>query len=183
MCEFSTKIVAWLDQELPADEAVALEQHVAACSECRELTDRCQEASRAFALCVEGVPVLETGHARNRKVLLAASAVVAASVALFLIVPRHPVDPALRIQVSAPAAPAIVLPARPSPSLAAVSKPRSVKRTAAPVQTWMPVEPTISIAIPSDALFPPGAVPEGFAFVGDLSLAADGTPALIAFRP
>jgi hypothetical protein len=47
----------------------------------------------------------------------------------------------------------------------------------------MPAQPTIEIAIPSDALFPPGAVPEGFAFVADLSLAQDGSPAELALRP
>jgi hypothetical protein len=36
-------------------------------------------------------------------------------------------------------------------------------------------EPAIEIAIPADAMFPPGAVPTGMSFMAELTIAADGT--------
>ncbi len=39
MCDYSGKLsgklIAWLDNELPAEEAAEVERHVAVCSECR----------------------------------------------------------------------------------------------------------------------------------------------------
>ncbi|MGD0436282.1 MAG: zf-HC2 domain-containing protein [Bryobacteraceae bacterium] len=184
MCEFSTKLVSWLDRELTPDQALAMERHVALCQECRERSNVYQDASRAFALYVEGVHIRQTAPSRKRgPVVLLASALAAALIALFFVVPRYPADRLPPIEIVLPRVPAMALRTSPSPSLLAVSRPRSIGRIAAPAQTWMPAQPTIEIAIPSDALFPPGAVPEGFAFVADLSLAQDGSPAELALRP
>jgi hypothetical protein len=183
MCEFSTKLVSWLDRELTPDQALAMERHVALCQECRERSNVYQDASRVFALYVKGVDIRQTAPCRKRiPAVLLASALAATLIALFLVVPRYPgrLPP---IEIVAPRVPAMALRTSPSPSLLAVSRPRSIGRIAAPAQTWMPAQPTIEIAIPSDALFPPGAVPEGFAFVADLSLAQDGSPAELALRP
>ncbi len=35
MCDFQPKLVAWLDHELPEDQAAEVERHVQACEECR----------------------------------------------------------------------------------------------------------------------------------------------------
>ena len=43
-------------------------------------------------------------------------------------------------------------------------------------ENWMAAGPAIQISIPGDAMFPPGAVPEGISFVAELSVAADGSP-------
>src|SRR5260370_42656022 len=40
---------------------------------------------------------------------------------------------------------------------------------------WALAEPAIQIAIPVEAMFPPGAVPEGITFIADLSISADGS--------
>jgi hypothetical protein len=49
----------------------------------------------------------------------------------------------------------------------------------APAQTpnsnWVSAKPPIRIAIPVEAMFPPGAVPEGITFIADLSIAPDGS--------
>jgi hypothetical protein len=42
-----------------------------------------------------------------------------------------------------------------------------------PNANWVSFEPAIQIAIPVEAMFPPGAVPEGITFIADLSIAAD----------
>jgi hypothetical protein len=54
-----------------------------------------------------------------------------------------------------------------------------------PVQSaeLLPTEPAIEIAIPSDAMFPPGAVPEGVSFVADVTLGADGSAERLRLQP
>jgi hypothetical protein len=39
---------------------------------------------------------------------------------------------------------------------------------------WVSDEPTIQIAIPAEAMFPPGAVPEGTTFIANLRMTPDG---------
>jgi hypothetical protein len=39
------------------------------------------------------------------------------------------------------------------------------------------------MAIPADAVFPPGAVPEGVSFTADVSIGPDGSAQQIRFRP
>ena len=48
MCDSSTKLIAWMDRELPEREAAEMERHLAACAECRERLAVCQQASSAF---------------------------------------------------------------------------------------------------------------------------------------
>jgi hypothetical protein len=48
---------------------------------------------------------------------------------------------------------------------------------------WAMAEPAIQIAIPADAMFPPGAVPEGMTYIANLSLAADGSVQGFRLRP
>jgi hypothetical protein len=47
----------------------------------------------------------------------------------------------------------------------------------------LPAQPAIEIAIPWDAMFPPGAVPEGVSFVADLTLGADGSAERLRLQP
>ncbi len=49
MCDFSGRLVAWMDGELEASEAAEVERHVVACVECRECVSACETASRDFA--------------------------------------------------------------------------------------------------------------------------------------
>ncbi|MBV8775492.1 MAG: zf-HC2 domain-containing protein [Deltaproteobacteria bacterium] len=46
-----------------------------------------------------------------------------------------------------------------------------------------PPEPHIEIAIPADAIFPPGALPEGMSFTADLTISAYGSPEQLGLRP
>src|SRR5260370_42519951 len=48
MCDFSGRLVAWMDRELRDNEAVDVERHVRDCSECRRRVDAYAEVSRAF---------------------------------------------------------------------------------------------------------------------------------------
>ena len=72
------------------------------------------------------------------------------------------------------------------PSKRATHRPHIVAPVApAQVQNanWVPVEPAIQIAIPADAMFAPGAVPQGVSFVAELSIAADGSAQQLRLRP
>jgi anti-sigma factor RsiW len=46
-----------------------------------------------------------------------------------------------------------------------------------------PPQPPIEIAIPADAMFPPGAVPPGMSFTAELTIEADGSPQQLGLRP
>jgi|SRR5579864_532520 len=198
MCNFSGKLVAWLDHELPAEEAAEVERHLETCSECRGNVDAFKRVSVEFdAYCDEAIaPNARPGMPRWVPAVTAAGA-VAALLVLFLILPRTPgKSPALHAPDAAvTASPAVVAKVLPAPV-------RSVHRVhrqhvVAPVQNQiensalaqnqnaysLPDEPVIQIAIPADEMFPPGAVPEGMHFVADLTIAADGSAERLRLRP
>jgi len=198
MCDFSGKLIAWLDRELPAEEAAQVERHLQGCSGCRSDVDAFKRASIGFdSYCDEVIaPDARRGMPRWVPVVSAAGA-VAALVVLFLIRPRTPAEsPAFHspqtAKVVSPAVVANVLPARISPV-------RTVHRqhAVAPVQNEnensalaqnqhaysLPDEPVIQIAIPADEVFPPGAVPEGMHFVADVTISADGSAERLRLRP
>jgi anti-sigma factor RsiW len=198
MCDFSEKLIAWLDRELPAKEAAEVERHVEACSECRSDVDAYKRVSIEFdAYCDEAI----APNARRRMPrwvpVVSAAGAVAALLVLFLILPRSPGNtpafhaPEVALTASR-AAVAKVLPARVSP-IHRVHRQHEV----APVQNQdensvlaqnqnayvLPDEPMIQIAIPADDMFPPGAVPEGMHFAADLTIAADGSAERLRLRP
>ena len=184
MCEFATKLVAWLDRELDPAEAAAVERHVAECPECRELAKVYQDVSLAFARYREDAALPQDMPRSKRRppILAIASAVAAAAaIVLFFAMSRSP-EQTLHIDVAPPPAPTAFSTEISKPS-APVIRAHTVTRKPVEVQNWIPVRPTIQIAIPSDALFAPGAVPDGFAFAADLSLAADGSPAVLVLKP
>ena len=47
----------------------------------------------------------------------------------------------------------------------------------------LPGPPAVEIAIPADAIFPPGAVPAGMSFTTDITMASDGSAEQIRLRP
>jgi anti-sigma factor RsiW len=47
----------------------------------------------------------------------------------------------------------------------------------------LPGAPAVEIAIPADALFPPGAVPPGVVFTADVTIVPDASAQQISFRP
>jgi hypothetical protein len=48
---------------------------------------------------------------------------------------------------------------------------------------WAMAEPAIQIAIPADAMFPPGAVPEGVTYIANVSLGGNGTVQALRIQP
>jgi anti-sigma factor RsiW len=198
MCDFSGKLIAWLDHELPEDEAAIVERHLQACSECRVAVDTYKRVSSEFeGYCDAAI----SSNVRRREPLwvpvISAAGAVAAVVALFLVWPRTPVQPPSfhpsHVEVLGSAAviaeelPAPVHPIQKIRSHQAVTPVESHDANPAFAQSQnangFPDEPVIQIAIPADEMFPPGAVPEGMHFAADLMIAADGSAERLRLRP
>jgi hypothetical protein len=174
MCEYSGRLIAWMDRELPDEEATNVAWHLGQCAECRQAVRANEEISGAFLACYEAhcVPKAATHPPRaNASVwMMGGLAAAALLVALLLVQPR---TERLSIGVpSPPHAPQIAFERPPAP--ARIVRVNSMRRPApAPVESpvrprWIAVEPSVEVALPAEALFPPGAVPPGFSFIADV---------------
>jgi anti-sigma factor RsiW len=188
-CDCSQQLVAWLDGELSNDEAAYMEQHLAACVECRTKVDACKKVSVALQSYCDAATTSGTHQAAPLRVLPYVGAAAAAAALAFFLLQSHPrpLGPAVQ---PAPAIPSVVAvpdakPASPAPSPRI--KPVRVRRLAEPPQSSQtdspPAESAVQIAIPAEALFPPGAFPQGVAFLADLSIAPDGSPQRLHLEP
>jgi hypothetical protein len=200
MCEFSGKLIAWLDRELSVGETAEVERHLEGCSECRSGVEAYKRVSGEFdAYCDATMASNARREAPRWAPVAIAAGAVAALVALFLAMPRARVQAPVShsSQVSIAASPAVAaaaaVPAAIRPTmrrvhrrLAAASV--SIRNQDSPPpqnqnSNFLPDEPMIQIAIPADEMFPPGAVPEGIHFVADLTIAADGSAERLSLRP
>lgn len=211
MCDFSRKLMAWLDGELPANEAGDVERHVQLCPQCRARLESYRQVSGAFKEYCDCYCDVVTASAPRRKssrrvlaIWEAAGLTAAAVVVLFLLAARARVHLS-SVGVPAPTAGMVIAPPSiqtgPAPKAASAPAPvkmLSGKRRTAPQQTgraasqqqaqaqdanWLPAEPAVEIAIPGDAIFPPGALPEGVGFTADVTIAPDGSARQIRLRP
>ena len=217
MCEFSQRLVAWLDGELPEGEAVEMERHLGECVRCRELLDTYRQVSDVFgAYCnAHGAAALSAKPGRislrSARTVSGAAAIAAIVAAFFLLTARlrqSPVRTPAGIGSAAgarqPVQTAQEKPAGPlaAPVVAPVSGRQRLERStlaehiihAAPdrrLEGPRPEEdadslagaPAVEIAIPADAIFPPGAVPAGVSFTADVTIATDGSAEQIRLRP
>ena len=187
MCDVQTKLLAWLDGELSADEAADTQRHVEACEECRGRLAAYEQVSETFTWYCDAVAAEKTRGPMLRWVPVLASAVAVATV-MFLAFPRTHIGP----------------PPVPTPTIAVASVPEPVPvsgpRTPQPVRhktirkrnavtavreqaaKWQPTETAVQIAIPAEAMFPPGAMPNGMNFIADLSIAPDGSVRQVRLR-
>jgi putative zinc finger protein len=182
MCDFSGRLIAWLDGELAADEAGEVGRHLRVCAECRGELNIYERLSGAVDACCEAA-MLASAPRRQRygkAVALGVSvAAVVAVVALMLAWPRgrHNVQPSAR---PAPVAVPTIEEAQAAPAPKVPAKALHRLRAAVPAQSqearWPIAEPAIQITIPAEAVFPPGAVPEGVSFVADVRIPAGGSP-------
>lgn len=161
-CEYAGRLIAWLDRELPEEEASNVEWHIAHCAECRQAAKRYEEIGAAFLDCYE---MAMPGTRRRSRPWHLAPVLVGAAAALLLAILLRP-QPAGQLPLDSPPAP-------PVPAMALVRAPAPAvivhtKHTPAPRQVWVPEEPAVEVALPADALFPPGAVPPGFSFIAEV---------------
>ena len=183
MCDYSGKLVAWLDRELVHDEMAEVERHLRDCVECQRQVETYQQVSGSFEVYCD---MVMTGTIRRRLPrwvpVLSTAAVAAMAAAVLLVFLRAPAAPIVLLPPVKAVSPTIVVETPPAP-------PKAAQRwhPAPPVQTqtvhWLPAQPTVQIAIPADAMFPPGALPEGVNFTADLSIAPDGSAQQIRLRP
>jgi hypothetical protein len=165
MCEYSGRLIAWLDQELsdqelPDHEATNVEWHVAQCAECRRAVSAYREVSEAFLVCYE---TAMAPRPRRKTLLWTTVGVAVAAAAMAAILLIQPRVEKLSIPIpSPPRAPAMAFQRPPAPIVPALA------RRNRPPSQWFAVEPTVQVALPADALFPPGAVPPGFSFIADV---------------
>jgi hypothetical protein len=177
MCNFSGRLIAWLDRELTEAEAINVEWHVRQCAECRRAVGSYQEISGAFLACYEAAMTAQP----RRKALFwrwagVSAGVAAAGAILLAILLAQPRAEKFSVNLPPrPHAPAFAYERpvfeKPSTPIAAAHAQVHVQHQAAPapIRTqWIPEEPAVEVALPADALFPPGAVPAGFSFIADV---------------
>jgi hypothetical protein len=209
MCEFSEKLIAYLDRELSEEDSVIVEQHGRRCAECRREVEIYRTLNEMIdTFCEAAILAVPKKRQRatprvGRAVLLGTAAVAAA---VLLVVLAMPVRRFLWMDSPvANTVPPTTLHSAPIPSLALektpvvqtataqtprpTRKPR-LSRQAGVVSTsrkrneslW-PDQAPVYVAIPADALFPPGALPEGVGFVADVNLRPDGSAQRLRLQP
>jgi hypothetical protein len=187
MCEYSGRLIAWLDHELPDEEATNVEWHLGRCAECRQAASAYEEVSGAFLDCYEASyrETAVTVQPRRRASMYRKASswtmggVAAAAAILVAILLAQPRPEKLSIQLpSPPHAPPMAFERPRVPIIgdgwrdrwrASSSVSSRLNPAPSPVRSqWIAVEPTVEVALPADALFPPGAVPPGFSFIADV---------------
>jgi anti-sigma factor RsiW len=193
MCDFQPKLVAWLDNELPENEAVEVERHVQACEACRTESQNYQQASRTFYAHCDAVMAAKTRPNVLRWVPAVSGALLAIAATVLLSTFQRPrIDPRPAVTAAATAAPVKVLAAESILSAEPVA-PKKIHRRQAilPVQEqvqqpfakWQLPDTAVQITIPAETMFAPGAIPEGMNFVAELSIGPDGSVERLRLRP
>lgn len=183
MCEFESRLVAWIDGELDADVALEMERHVRICDLCSAKASEYREVSKAFAALCAAMPV-QRNSSRLRWAAMSAAALAAAAAVVLWMLPK-PVEQLPTVTPKVAPAPAIAFETQPQ-TLPAQAKTVARHRVHPPAeipQARWASEPSIEIAIPGDAMFAPGAIPTGITFAADLSIGADGSPRALRVRP
>lgn len=181
MCEYSGRLIAWLDQELsdqelsdqelPGDEATNVEWHVAHCAECRKAVSAYEEVSGAFLVCYEAA--MSPPPRRRMKAWIASGVAAAAAIVALILLAQPRLERLSMPLPSAPHAPAMAF-EKFVPPLQLATAVRPQREVRAPIhppriaQRWIAQEPVVEVALPADALFPPGAVPQGFSFIAEV---------------
>jgi len=182
MCDVQAKLIAWLDRELPKGEASAVELHIEGCGECRRWVTAYGQVSETFDAYCDAVMARKAPRQVPRWVPVLAGAVVATAV-IFLAFPRTRVeqslvDPTITASVPVPAPP----PAEPALGKMPVHRHYGVPRVQEYAATGQPMDTAIEIAIPAEAMFPPGAMPNGISFIADVRIAPDGSVRQVHLR-
>jgi hypothetical protein len=180
MCDYSGKLVAWMDHELPDNEAADVEQHVLACAECQRHIGAYEQVSAGFVAYCDAAVAQKTPSRLQHWVPVLSG--VAAAAVLSLVLLRVPVKQIPVRPQEAVASPVSVMETVPRP-VKAVHRQRSLPRMKTPNASWTPAGPAIQIVIPAEAMFPPGAVPEGINFIAELDIADDGSAQGLRLQP
>ena len=183
MCDFQPKLIAWLDNELPENQAAEIERHVQACQQCRTERDRYEQVSKTFDTYCDAVMAAKTRPNILRWVPAVSGALLAVAATVLLFTFQRPrIEPRPVITPAATAAPVQILAAE-----SVVPKKFHTRRPILPVQEpaakWQPPDTAVQITIPAETMFAPGAIPEGMNFVAELSIGPDGSVERLRLRP
>lgn len=188
MCEFQAKLIAFLDRELSSEEVAGVERHIERCEECRNRLADYELVNETFDAYCDAVMAAGTRRPISLWVPVLVSAAVAA-VLLFLAFPEKRLEPppVLTPTITAVSVPDDPMPVLASPAPEPAPRKKMHKRNAAPAAEeravkWQPTETAVEIAIPAEAMFPPGAMPKGLNFVAELSIAPDGSVKQVRLR-
>jgi anti-sigma factor RsiW len=181
MCDFSGRLIAWLDRELPEEEAADVERHLQECAQCRGRLAAYEQVSGAFHAYCDSIVASRPRRRLPRWAALASGAVAAAAV-LFLAFPRARVERGAPLIPPAAAPSAAIVETAPVP-ITAVPRRHTAARRRYQEANLPPAGHDIQITIPADAIFPPGAVPEGVNFTADVTIAPDGSARQIRLQP
>jgi hypothetical protein len=212
MCDRSDKLILWLDRELPQDEAADVQRHLQTCGECRRCLAAYKHVSDSIdAYCDAAIesPVPQWLPSWTPALAAAAAAAVLFLVVARGPIARGPGErPLPNAPVTAVSSPTLVHHNEGQPEVRAALNPppapthkRSranpagapVPGASSPLQkhglnpaqnaNWIPAQAAVEIAIPAEAMFAPGAVPQGVNFTAELRLAADGSAQELRLRP
>ncbi|HUL33743.1 MAG TPA: zf-HC2 domain-containing protein [Candidatus Eisenbacteria bacterium] len=195
MCDLSQNLVAWLDGELSPNEAATVARHLESCADCRGQRDALRRTTGDLRSYCDFILAANSRPRVSRWAPALAAALLVAAIALLLAHPRKRVSPSL------PAAAIPVVASIPSPgpppvpaSMAAAPTHHSshkalTKRhgpSAVPPATsaasWTSLDTEVEIAIPADAMFAPGVLPQGTRFLAEMRIASDGTIRQVRLR-
>jgi hypothetical protein len=116
----------------------------------------------------------------------ALSIVVVAAAVMLVAFPRArvespPIQPPVRIPIAAAVSIRDIAPETVAGKK--ILKRRATKIVPDKTSNWLPSGAAVEIAIPAEAMFPPGAVPEGMNLIAELSIAPDGSVERLRLRP
>jgi anti-sigma factor RsiW len=184
MCDVQAKLIGWIDRELPADQTDEVERHVEGCHECRRLVATYERVSQTFDAYCDAVMAAKAPR-QARWVPVVAGALIAATVVCvaFLrtrVVPPAAVEPTIAVaSARVPGPPPVAEPILHKPMIRRRHPAPHIRELATQEQ---PVDAAIEIAIPAEAMFPPGAVPNGINFIAELRIAPDGSVKQVRLR-
>jgi anti-sigma factor RsiW len=186
MCDVQAKLIAWLDRELPADEASAMERHVGTCEECRRWVATYGQVGEAFNAYCDAVMAAKAPRRVQRWVPVFSGAVVVIASVMLLAFLRTRVEPPPILAPTVASAsvpnPVTAPAAEPAPRKATMRRHRAAPRVQERGTEVQAMDTAIEIAIPAEAMFPPGAVPYGINFIAELRIAPDGSVKQVRLR-
>jgi anti-sigma factor RsiW len=177
MCDVSGKLIAWMDGELAENEAANVERHVRDCSGCRNRVEAYGEVSLLVVTYCDAAAAAKPRRKLSRWVPALVGAVAVAAVLLVMFHPAtvKPVPILARAVNPAPLSVPLAVPTSTKVKTKTVNRRHEGVARRNSNTDWAFANPAFQIVIPADAMFAPGAVPEGTIFRADLSMASDGS--------
>ena len=182
MTNHPENLVAWLDDELTAEQAEAVTLHVEGCPECRA-------RAQAYAAVSDGLVELRARPERIgwRRWSLAAAGVAAAvlvTVGMWSIRSTPgPVTAQVPVPPPAPAAKKTEMQMFFRANVAPPPAPKVVRKRPKVEQPVMGEVMVVPVSLSMDEYLPPGAIPAGFSVRAEMVLAEDGTARELRLMP